>query len=341
MSGERIKRAVKAILPRLLDGIGIYDRALASAEQTGAAWLVVMYHRVIRSTDSDPFRLGMCVTEQRFKEQVAFFADQFEPITVLEGVSRLRAGKRFPRRAVSITFDDGYRDNAEIAWPILRQRAMPMSLYVPSGIFQSHPHHWWDRVIHAVYTTSKREITLASVGMGGQDAVLNLSERQRGNAVRRILEMLWSQPIAGALASVAAIEACLQPPKQGATLPETVSIEQLKKLSQEGVEIGAHSVTHPNMRLLSDDEVAREVSESKQALEQLLGTPVAGFAYPSGFYDDRVVQAVRASQFQYAVSTEPGLNARSANPYLIERMGAPETNLADLKRCIANLAKQG
>lgn len=341
MSGERIKRAVKAILPRLLDGAGIYDRALATAEQAGTTWLVVMYHRVIESTDSDPFRLGMCVTERRFREQVAFFADKFEPITVLEGVSRLRAGKRFPRRAVSITFDDGYRDNADIAWPILRQRDMPMSLYVPSGIFQLHAHHWWDRVIHAVYTTDKREISLGSVGMGGQNAVLNLSERQRGIAVRRILEMLWSKPITSALESVAAIETSLQPPKQGATLPETVSKEQLRRLSEEGVEVGAHSVTHPNMRLLSDDEIAREVSASKQALEELLGTPIAGFAYPSGFYDDRVVQAVRAAQFQYAVSTEPGLNGRSGNPYLIERMGAPETNLADLKRCIANLAGRG
>jgi len=337
MSVEPIKRVVKAVLPRVLDGVGLYDRAIASAERKGAVWLVVMYHRVIRSRDPDPFRMGMCVTEGRFREQVEFFRKAFEPISVLEGVARLKAGKGFPRRAVSITFDDGYRDNAETAWPILREAGMPMSLYVPSGLFQSYRHHWWDRVIHAVYTTNKREISLAAVGLGGEKDVLTLSGHQRGSTVRRILEILWDQPIATTMDSVAAIETYLRPPERGATLPETVSAEELRRLSEEGVEIGAHSVTHPNMRLLSDLEIAREVSESRSALQELLGKPIAGFAYPSGFYDDRVVQAVQAADFEYALSTEPGLNGPSGNPFLIERMGAPETNLADLKRCIANL----
>lgn len=338
---DGIKRVVKSVVPPLLDMVGYYDRVLDSAQRIGPIWLVVMYHRVIQSEDKDPFRLGMCVSERRFREQIAFFREHFEPITILDGVSRLKTGKRFPRPAVSITFDDGYRDNAEIAWPILRQLGMPMSLYVPSGIFQVRSHHWWDRIIHAVYTTHKREISLGSLGVGGAMDILSLAENRKEITVQRILDVLWRQPIARALSSVAAIEAELQPPEHGPTLPETVSVGQLRKLSEDGVEIGAHSVTHPNMRLLSDAEIAVEVAESRRVLQEILDKPITGFAYPSGFYDDRVVEAVKNAQFDYALSTEPGLNRSSDNAFLIERMGAPETNISDLKRCITNLVGRG
>ena len=71
---------------------------------------------------------------------------------------------------------------------------------------------------------------------------------------------------------------------------------QLREVAEAGVEIGAHSVTHPDLRTLDGARLGEEVSACRKALEDGLGRPVSTFAYPFGFYDGRVKNAVREAQ---------------------------------------------
>jgi peptidoglycan/xylan/chitin deacetylase (PgdA/CDA1 family) len=91
--------------------------------------------------------------------------------------------------------------------------------------------------------------------------------------------------------------------------------------------------------MLSDTGVMHELIESRKALERLTGATVEGFAYPAGFCDDRIIQAVAEAGYRYAVGTKRGLNRGHRNPFLIERMGAPDTGMADFKRCVASLTR--
>jgi peptidoglycan/xylan/chitin deacetylase (PgdA/CDA1 family) len=74
------------------------------------------------------------------------------------------------------------------------------------------------------------------------------------------------------------------------------------------VDIQAHSLTHPCLTLLTEDELEREVAGSKEELEKIVGAPVSIFSYPAGIYGAREVRAVQRASFRAALTTRPGVN---------------------------------
>jgi len=82
--------------------------------------------------------------------------------------------------------------------------------------------------------------------------------------------------------------------------------EEARGLVALGMELGSHTLSHPDLRLLGDDELRRELEESKAAVESVSGRPCRTFAYPYGLYDDRVVRAVAAAGYELAFAWLPG-----------------------------------
>ena len=91
-----------------------------------------------------------------------------------------------------------------------------------------------------------------------------------------------------------------------------MSDEQVKEWHAAGMEVGAHSRTHPRLTNCPDAELLDEIAGSKSDLEALIGAPVTQFCYPSGDYDARVVAAVRQAGFSAATTTRRG-RARPAD----------------------------
>src|SRR5207302_1255716 len=117
--------------------------------------------------------------------------------------------------------------------------------------------------------------------------------------------------------------------------PVSVTAEQVLEMDANGVQIGAHTVSHADLTKLSGAGLWHEVYDSKAALEGLLGHAVLDFCYPSGRVDDAVVRAVQAAGFQTATTTQPGVLHSAADRYLWTRVrvsgGEP------LERLVADL----
>ena len=339
MYSDWLKKFIKATIPPLVDAAGIYTRTINDAARASPVWLVVMYHRVIREAGEDPFHLGMCVTESRFREQIEYLQNNFEPISLREGARRMQDGRPMPTRSVSFTFDDGYADNATVAWPILRSHGLPSTIYVTVGGRDEGRALWWDRVIHAIANTTQPILFASEIGLKLGQESFPLSWASRSRSLTVLLDRLWQLDMTTVLKVVDRIEETLSPRPNPRTLPARLSDEAIIALHEAGVEIGAHTVTHPNLCMLSGPGIKHELMESKKTLERLTGATIDGFAYPAGFCNDRVIQAVAEAGYRYAVGTERGLNRGNRNPFLIERMGAPNTGMADFKRCVASLTR--
>lgn len=102
------------------------------------------------------------------------------------------------------------------------------------------------------------------------------------------------------------IPATLYVPSAWVGSPGYVSYTQLAELLAEGIDIGAHTRTHPDLRTCSDAELELEIAGSREELEQLIGARVDSFAYPTGLFDHRVVAAVARAGFRSAVTTRRG-----------------------------------
>jgi peptidoglycan/xylan/chitin deacetylase (PgdA/CDA1 family) len=96
----------------------------------------------------------------------------------------------------------------------------------------------------------------------------------------------------------------------------TLTWEELRRHAERGVAIGSHGISHAHLTRLSDDELRRELADSKRQIEDELGRECPDFAYPYGEHDPRVRAAVRAASYERAYV----LRERGRDPYALPRL---------------------
>lgn len=331
------KTVFKRTVSPTLDGLGLYDRELERLDACN--WLIVMYHRVIADPALDPFQLGMCVSREHFDEQITYLRRNFQPIGMSQAVALLEQGRPLPDRAVSVTLDDGYLDNLEHALPILEKHHMPATLFVPTGGIDDDEQLWWDRVIHALASTRKTEVAPALVGLP-EATRLPLAAWSRTDTVETILSALWQRPLTETLERVSAIERELLPVGHAPGGARRMNSAQIVEMQRRGIEIGAHTVTHPNLTLEPVDRVRWEMETSRRTLQTLCGAEVNGFAYPAGWSDPTTLAQARAAGFRYAVATTSGFSAPQRDLFSLSRVGMPDSAAADFKRALVSIARR-
>jgi peptidoglycan/xylan/chitin deacetylase (PgdA/CDA1 family) len=276
---------------------------------------VLIFHRVLR--EPDPLLPGEMHAE-RFNQVCGWLANWFNVLPLPEAVGRLRDAT-LPARAAAITFDDGYVDNHDVAMPILRRHGLSATFFVATGFLDSG-RMWNDTVIEAVRRTRVPKWNLDACGLPGVTHVEMEDLAQRQAAIPRLLGAIkYLEPCQreAAVACVASVAA--------ADLPQDLmmSSDHVRRLRQAGMQIGAHTVSHPILSRLSAAAARKEVVDSKHALEELLQERVALFAYPNGKphqdYGREAVEVIRQCGFDAALSTAWGSARRHDDPYQLPR----------------------
>jgi peptidoglycan/xylan/chitin deacetylase (PgdA/CDA1 family) len=333
---RELKRAVKAVVSPAIEAAGVNDRALSVPLADTSRWTVLTYHRIISSDDEDPYRSGMSVRADHFRSQLEYLARRFDIRTVHEAAACFYRGSTGARPLLSITFDDGYLDNLEVAAPILSRVGVPASFYIAVGGLDAPTPFWWDRVTHAVRTSARREpVDSAELGLPGPVRRWSTAPLARGDLAHELIAAIWTLPEAEVEPAVRRIREALDGESApGPTLPQRMDCEGVRALHALGFEIGAHSVSHVNLCLREGDALRAELDDSRLVLEQTLGSPVRGFAYPGGRLDTTVVECARTLGFAYALTTDSGPNDRRSDPMRLRRIGAPDSPTADFKRAL-------
>jgi peptidoglycan/xylan/chitin deacetylase (PgdA/CDA1 family) len=284
-----------------------------------------MYHRVAVSR-CDPWRLA--VDPHRFDEQIAYLAKHRTPLSMGDFVHHL-ADHTLPADAVAITFDDGYRDNLRNAAPILRRYHVPATVFLATG-YVGHPHpFWWDELASIVLTwpgAAHHSATLNGEAMDLSWGELAHSDTkpwhacERPRTARQIAYLaLWSKLRSCSMEErghfMHSLRLYLQPQREKANQKKShqhqldlpMSAEDVRALLASGlINLGAHSVTHPCLPDLAQEERVKEIVESGARCGTLAGIAAAGFAYPHGAMDASTRDDVERSGFKWACSTKNG-----------------------------------
>jgi peptidoglycan/xylan/chitin deacetylase (PgdA/CDA1 family) len=276
---------------------------------------VLGFHRV--NDDDDPFMPSLPTT--LFAARMEHIARHYTVLTVEDLVDRLRQGQ-VPRRALALTFDDGYRDNLTHAAPILARYGLPATIFLATGCIGTREILWFDRLALALKTTRQTrlrwpggpELPLASMAdrLQALQVVLGhvkgLPDAGRRQALDQLLHEMGGGPI--------------DSPKR-----LMLSWDEVGALGGLGFSVGAHTVSHPILSRLAPEEARREITDSKVAIERALGTRPRAFAYPNGGAEDvneLTVRLVAEAGFTCAVTTRRGLNT-SSTPLLELCRGGP------------------
>jgi peptidoglycan/xylan/chitin deacetylase (PgdA/CDA1 family) len=240
-----------------------------------------------------------------FEEQVRYLSSGYDVISVNDILETYRSKVSLPPRPILITFDDGYSDFADYAWPILKSYHLPVTLFVPTS-FPNHPERcfWWDWLYTAIRTTPIQSSLKTPLG------TLSIStSEQREAAFSQLREYVKILPHAEGMEWINKF--CYD---LGIEKPENhvLSWETLRTLAFEGVCIGAHTQNHPMLNKISVDECQAEVSGSLHDLDTEIGSVLPIFAYPSGGFNDQVVSVLDSMGILLAFTTQAGINELSS-----------------------------
>ena len=297
----------------------------------GARLSILIFHRVLAKPD--PLFPGE-QDARRFDEILSWVARWFQVMPLDQAVSQLAAGT-LPARAAAITFDDGYADNATQALPLLKQHGMTATFFIASS-FLDGGRMWNDSVIEMVRAHQGKAVDLSDIGLGVHSLE---THQQRAAAIDSLLGQIKYLEPRKRRETVFAIEKLAD-----ALLPSDLMMtaDQVKQLHREGMQIGAHTCSHPILARVKDDEAQNEMRAGKVALEALIGDEVALFAYPNGRpgKDYLAKHAVMAKQigFKAAVTTAPGTSSPATDLFQLPRFSPwDKTPLRYGARMLSNL----
>lgn len=274
---------------------------------------ILIFHRVLSQVD--PLRPDE-PDQQRFEQVLRWVARWFCVLPLDEAAEHM-ARRSLPARALAITFDDGYEDNFTVALPVLQRLGLPATFFVATS-FLDGGRMWNDSVIEAVRACRAPHLDLGAVGLGVFDLGDNDTRRRTIDRLLPIIKYLEPEQRQAAVAAVQ--EACREP------LPTNLmmSSSQVVALRRAGMQIGAHTRTHPILTKLTEGAANSEIEGSKRDLEALLGEAVCLFAYPNGRphidYNAEHAKMVRRAGFAAAVSTAAGAGTVDSDPFQLPRI---------------------
>jgi peptidoglycan/xylan/chitin deacetylase (PgdA/CDA1 family) len=290
-----------------------------------------MYHRILPG--NDPRSLleepGMVVTPESFRLHLQTLQRYFELVKLSDWLKQKSRGKSLPARACAITFDDGWADNHEFAFPILQDENVPATIFLVADMMGTEQQFWPERLAETVTRLAK----LPSVDWS-QPSLLWLQktntdytfDRQRPSReqlssiiagvktlpdaeIHRRLDVIADQYELGESACTTAL----------------LSWVQLEEMTASGlVEAGSHTCDHT--RLIAETtatELQHQVVDSKHTIENRTGRPVTAFCFPNGDYTPAAMDLVR-KHYTCAVTTRSGWNDINTDCYMLQRIGIHE-----------------
>lgn len=273
---------------------------------------ILAYHRVCDIGDENAFPFDpdlVSASRSAFAWQMNYLKQRYNPISFRTWLNALDGKETLPPRPVIVTFDDGYDDNYFNAFPILKSLGMPATIFVSTGYIGSEKPFWFDLVACMAHCAPNGCLTVEELNLDlalsdaasrriAAASLVSALKRVHNNKRLMILERLEKQ-YAGFMKSV------------DFRLSRPLSWDQIREMSEAGIEFGSHTVSHPILSRLDDAELRRELVESRSCLEQRLGRPATVLAYPVGGFDEfneKVVQAAIAAGYGLGVSYVPGVN---------------------------------
>ena len=312
---------VKELTARLLCALGV---PMFARWKRSNRLAILMFHGVEGEPMSPP--CDWMIDTATLRRDLEYVRKYFNVLPLDEALERLRDGT-LPKRAATVTFDDGTANLLTHAAPVLRDLQMPAAVFLATGPMGSSELLWADRLWYAFTHTTVSDIDLTAVGLGNRSL---RSDAERIRTRDAIVQLLKELPDAQRIAQVESLVAALGQEFDAVGGPfRLLSWDEAHSLASDGlVTLYPHTVTHPILSRCDDEKVDYEISESCRAVEINTGCAPTIFAYPNGGvhdFDDRARAALRRNGVRWALSTTNGFADSDSDPFALPRMGFAST----------------
>jgi peptidoglycan/xylan/chitin deacetylase (PgdA/CDA1 family) len=295
--------------------------------------LTIFVYHYVRDTERTAFPDIHAVSVARFRRDVAFLKSRYTPVSLSDYMAA-REGKRIlPERSCLLSFDDGVKDHVETVLPMLVEEKVPAVFYVISATLRGEVpsvqkiHFLLAKLgtrrlvdaLHA-YLEASHPDRLAEFSV---DEHVRKSDKRFGDVLevnlKHSLSTMPEQVRDDFLAHLFSREIGRE---QDFAREVYASRDDLLALRDAGMEVGAHSDTHPLFTAVDPDRIRREIMTSRDALAEILGSAPTTFSYPYGKWTPDAISSLRETGFTSAVTITMGENGIESDPFLLCRMNA-------------------
>jgi peptidoglycan/xylan/chitin deacetylase (PgdA/CDA1 family) len=299
--------------------------------RVGPGLFILEYHDV---TGDGPEREGV-ISVDRFRRHLRYLKRRFRIDTVAGGAARLAERGALQEDRVVVTFDDGLAGNYRWAWPVLREAGVPATVFLTTG-FLDGSELWFDFARRALVALGREP---AETSPGVRRALKRGFGRESpsGDLESDIDRLRHMAPQTRDDVLRALRDAALDL----APSAEPLTWDQVREMQAGGVEMGAHTVSHPALSTLPEALQKSEIAESQERIAQETDTMPTSFAMPSGAFDGATVDILRSRGFRAACTTIRGFNPPGSDPMLHPRIGVGSDSIPVLETRLAGLFDEG
>lgn len=283
--------------------------------------IVLTYHQVV-STDSNqdvPQLDGMVVGRDAFERHLQYLSRNYSIVTLPEFIETMKKGKGYKRTCL-ITFDDGWKDNYDNAFPILKKYGVSGTIFLATDYIGTNDWFWHDKAAYLLKLTTPGDQesvgwpeTRKLIATYHQDSLS--PDLKMSNAIE-ILKGMRVATRRDVVCDLERLAHCNAYP----TSRRMLDWSEVLEMKQEKIYFGSHTRGHEILTQLESGDVAEQLRSSKIVMEEKLGAPVTAFCYPNGEYTDKIAAQVKAAEYDCAFTTMRGTVSRGDDAYALKRI---------------------
>jgi peptidoglycan/xylan/chitin deacetylase (PgdA/CDA1 family) len=286
------------------------------------ALLVLTYHRIGDPTQSPYYRPITSASAETLEAELRALTRTHRVLALEDALAAAAKGSGLKEPSALVTFDDGYRDNFEVALPVLKSLGIPATFFLPTSFLQEPRLPWWDYVAYVLDQTRVPMLQLDKP----EPIEIDLERTPRDEAISQVIWAYYDNLGADELRIRDELAAKTEVEVDQAALGRALFMtwDQAQALVTAGMSVGSHSHAHRDLARLTEDEQRSELGESKRILEHELGCSITALAYPYGWpgtFDETTQRVAREVGYRLAFSSSEGVNRAGAiNPYAVLRL---------------------
>lgn len=304
----------KLLLKRSIKSVAALAQVFRAPSQNAVT--IIGYHRVVADIEKAEVNsiYGLVVSKETFREHCRILQENFDVVSLEEAAEFLESGEFSYLPKAVITFDDGYLDNYEEAFPVLKEFNLPATIFLPTTMIGkdeplSHDKAFW-LAKNALEQNVKLENVFLKAGL--------TKEKAHVSDALDLCDKIVYLPVKQRDIIISELEKALsinEYPKEYRLL----DWEMVREMDRNGISFGNHTATHPVLPLEDEKLFVSEIFESKEILEKELGKTVASFAYPNGKYNEDVRKQIIKAGYKFAVTTDKRTNKSGEDLFVLGR----------------------
>jgi len=281
----------------------------------------------------------------KFQQQITYLCKHYTILPLREVLAIFLKKKPMPAKGIVLTMDDGYCSNYQLAFPVLKQYAVPATIFLATDFIDKKDYLWIDRIEYAIGQTSREEIRIC---LESKDTRFNLRTRnEKIKADRTIKTCLKKLPLRQREEIIQKLEKDLDAKLVFQSVVndmyQPLEWNHIREMSQSGlITFASHTSSHTIMTSILTQEMAQEVRHSQQRIHDEIGVELPCFGYPNGditSFNPETKACLKSFGYQGALTTIIGGNDINTDIFELKRLNIH--NEGDLRGFIITLSSVG